>query len=625
MRTLLTRSTLALLVTLSSVQAENNPSRADSFDHYAQQIRHGLRQTVNPDDAQAMLRELKALLPDNDAARDSEYRRIYCLESFHSDAAAGVKYATEGFEAAQQSRDLAASAEFLYCKALHQQTVNGPGEALDSLQGALKLAREANDKRLIAHIQSERASLYSVSGEQAKAIRDFLEAQALFKELDLQRPAEANVFNMAGAYRRLGDFDRALEYLEQSRNIAEHDSNLDMLTRVYLQFGFLHIERQDPKQAVAAFNQALKTANQQQSINNRGSAYMGLAHALNDAGNYREALKALQNARAQFQLLADPSNEPMLALQEARALAGLGQHQKALVEFERAERAAKRENNLRHLALLYPARSHSLQALGFLREALADEQDFIRIHETLDSRAKLQQTELLRYQFDVARRDADNERLLAEQALRQQELHSLKDVRRWQGLALLTGSLLLLLLGFLALRQILRARALQTMAMTDELTGVANRRRILLFAEQSIKRAVTDGQTLSVVSLDIDFFKRINDSLGHGAGDRVLVRVARACQALLRQFDLLGRTGGEEFLVILPRTGRQQAIMVAERLRCAVAALDLKDIAPDLHITISLGVAEWQAQDAPLKNLLARADAGLYRAKANGRNRVEAE
>jgi diguanylate cyclase (GGDEF)-like protein len=128
-----------------------------------------------------------------------------------------------------------------------------------------------------------------------------------------------------------------------------------------------------------------------------------------------------------------------------------------------------------------------------------------------------------------------------------------------------------------------------------------------------------------VLTFDIDHFKQVNDAHGHLVGDRVLIRLAHACQAALRHGDLLGRTGGEEFLVVLPDTRLAQALPIAQRLRAASSGLDLSDIPGQAPVTVSLGLAELRPTDADLVDLLARADGALYRAKSAGRDRIEVD
>jgi diguanylate cyclase (GGDEF)-like protein len=137
-----------------------------------------------------------------------------------------------------------------------------------------------------------------------------------------------------------------------------------------------------------------------------------------------------------------------------------------------------------------------------------------------------------------------------------------------------------------------------------------------------MRKAREAHEPLSILAIDVDEFKRINDTHGHAAGDRVLRQIARACVEALREGDLLGRIGGEEFLAILPNTTLDRALDVAERLRHRVESLELADLPTDLRATISIGVAQMHASEEDAADLTRRADMALYQAKAQGRNRV---
>ena len=166
---------------------------------------------------------------------------------------------------------------------------------------------------------------------------------------------------------------------------------------------------------------------------------------------------------------------------------------------------------------------------------------------------------------------------------------------------------------------------LRRLATVDDLTGALNRRAFFAAATGELDRAGRYGGPLSVLMVDLDHFKRVNDRFGHAVGDRALRLVGQALRDALRDLDLLGRLGGEEFGVLLPETPLAGAIEAAERLRQAVAAvpvpLDDPDAAP-LTLTISLGVASRRVGERGLDPMLSRADAALYRAKAEGRDRV---
>src|SRR5215212_1996074 len=165
----------------------------------------------------------------------------------------------------------------------------------------------------------------------------------------------------------------------------------------------------------------------------------------------------------------------------------------------------------------------------------------------------------------------------------------------------------------------------QQQAVTDELTGLYNVREFHSRLDGEIERAERFGTPLSLVMLDIDKFKSVNDNYGHQQGDRVLVEVARVLRRLSRDVDLPARYGGEEMAVILPQTDLPGAEQGAERMRAAIEAMQIPrlDGAGLLPITVSLGVASYPAQAADKTALIAAADAALYRAKRGGRNRVE--
>ena len=164
-------------------------------------------------------------------------------------------------------------------------------------------------------------------------------------------------------------------------------------------------------------------------------------------------------------------------------------------------------------------------------------------------------------------------------------------------------------------------------ASTDPLTGVSNRRYFMAQAEQELRRSRRFARRLSVMMIDVDHFKQVNDTHGHATGDGVLQAIVHHALDSLRQSDLLGRFGGEEFAVILPETELAAAVEVAERLRHAIAArplvVDAGQKKGAIPSTVSVGVAQLRAGDATVDALLQRADAALYAAKHNGRNRVE--
>ncbi|MYL23124.1 diguanylate cyclase [Halomonas alkaliantarctica] len=165
---------------------------------------------------------------------------------------------------------------------------------------------------------------------------------------------------------------------------------------------------------------------------------------------------------------------------------------------------------------------------------------------------------------------------------------------------------------------------LRTLAMRDPLTGLFNRRSFMETMDSEYGRVKRhDDYHTSILMLDIDHFKQVNDTYGHAAGDEILKHFARTISDTLRENDVFGRLGGEEFAILLPDTEREGSAYVAEKVRAAIAAMRVQAAGETISITTSVGIAMLSANDKRPDGALARADAALYHAKQHGRNRVE--
>ena len=163
---------------------------------------------------------------------------------------------------------------------------------------------------------------------------------------------------------------------------------------------------------------------------------------------------------------------------------------------------------------------------------------------------------------------------------------------------------------------------LHEQATTDELTGLSNRRALFDKATIEFNRARRLHTPLSLLILDIDFFKKVNDTYGHPVGDRVIIRVADVLQKEVREYDLVGRLGGEEYAVVLPNTDAKQAGLVAERMRLSIENTAIEGEQINFKVTCSFGVAEVCANHNDVDDVFLSADKALYKAKEGGRNKV---
>ncbi len=163
---------------------------------------------------------------------------------------------------------------------------------------------------------------------------------------------------------------------------------------------------------------------------------------------------------------------------------------------------------------------------------------------------------------------------------------------------------------------------LEKQAATDHLTGILNRSRMSELLEEEWERVGRYAESFSLIMIDLDHFKTINDQYGHQTGDKALIEVTHRVKRELRGIDAFSRWGGEEFLILLPRTGLQGALEVAERCRAALLDEPVDEIGV---ITASFGVVEYQAEDGTLQHLMQRADAALYEAKRAGRDCIRSD
>lgn len=163
---------------------------------------------------------------------------------------------------------------------------------------------------------------------------------------------------------------------------------------------------------------------------------------------------------------------------------------------------------------------------------------------------------------------------------------------------------------------------LYEMAVTDSLTRLYIRRHLFQRLAEELRRARRYGHPISVLMIDIDHFKRLNDTFGHPCGDKVLVEVSRILKRSVRETDLVGRYGGEEFCLVLPETDAEGAVIVADRVHSSLAALDFQWDGTPITVTVSGGIASFPEQASAMEAVIACADAALYHSKRNGRNRT---
>jgi diguanylate cyclase (GGDEF)-like protein len=597
------------------------PSAA-AFDALFRRVDIGDLTALSAAEQRKVVRQLAQLLPPGDAHRARLLDTQRCGLDFTNDNRKGYEFANAKLAEALAAHDDGAAIRFYYCRGGYLESLKTPRDALADFERGIDLARAAGKDAMLASGLQARGGMYSLLGIYGKALADLLEARRIFTEQELDEAASQILQDIGITYRRLGYPDKAREYLNQAIAHEKRVGDTESLYISTLQLGYADQESGQYESALATQQHALELATETGDRASIASVNLAIASVLTDLHRYTEAQQALQRAAEGFTAVGDRSDTGMLAYESGRALAGMKEPRKALAEFAIAEKEFNASGNRRYQEILYRAQAKSFEDSNQPAAALTAYKNYLAAHDAVARERANQQAQMLREQFDSDRAKMENLRLKGEQAAKDRQVEALQVVRRWQQVAMGLLAILIGLLSLLAIRQLARLRNWKRMASVDALTGVANLRGIQHFANAALRRAHAQNEPLTVLAIDIDEFKRINDVHGHPTGDRVLREVAHACADALRDGDLLGRIGGEEFLAILPGTLVDHAVDVAERLRRRVETLEIADLPGSVRATISIGVAEMLPHDRDVSALVERADAALYRAKALGRNRV---
>lgn len=444
-------------------------------------------------------------------------------------------------------------------------------DALERLQQSLQLAESEGDARAMAYALSNMGAVLAQVGEQPAAHASLDRALTLVRETT-DRALECSVLLGLGRLaHEAGDPEQALVLLRTAFDLAQGTGNLGDLAESLLALGLLHQSVGQPEVAAPMLEEAL---------------VLGLRK-----GDPRLAAQVLL---AQAHLQVGPPGVPA-------ALALLSQ---ALAQAERAKAEPL-------IAQAHERLSAAHEALGDLAAALRHYRAFHVSVERLRQQASQRRVRALlnRQEVDRAERDVQAERArnasLADALAHARQAEQDRD----QILAELQAQTTLL----------------AQLAREDGLTGLANRRWLDLQLQREVERARRFGHALSVVMVDIDHFKAVNDQFSHAVGDAALRAVARVLRDGCRSSDVAGRYGGEEFMLILVETPAEQALVLCDKLRQQLQQQDWPALHPRLaRLTVSMGVAAL-LHDEPVEALLARTDRQLYRAKHGGRNQVCAD
>ncbi|MCU0949876.1 MAG: GGDEF domain-containing protein [Burkholderiaceae bacterium] len=534
--------------------------------------------------------------------------------------------------------------------------------ALKIADAHLPQARARDERRLIAVFLGVRALALMQQKQGAAAAAAAEEAVAVADRSGVveDRVSNRTLLALVASARR--DYQRAYAVVEEADQLGRGARDPAILGHIATASGRLAREIGDVQTAMQSYAEAEAAFAADGDQLGEADAARERAALLIGAGRHAEAGAPVRRALAIFEAIADPFGLSSTRSLQAQILAASGRvadaramHAQALasmrtlddsvaladqlvvgIELLTRERDAAaalplieevgpllaRSDDVLVAVRFHHARADAYAQLGRYREAHAAMQAMVTLKSGYDDERLSRQLAAQRGRLETRRLAGDLARTRDEAQRQRSELAAAERRAQLQTALVLLALLAAAAASWALARSMRRNRRSTRLAHTDYLTGVRNRRRISELGQSMLRRCQADGRPFSVLLIDIDRFKAINDDFGHQAGDRALQAVAAELQRHLREGDKLGRYGGEEFTVVLPDAPLAQAVQVAERLRQAVGALEGGAIGIDRRITVSVGVAAASDDESRFGVLIARADRALYAAKESGRNRV---
>ncbi len=583
-------------------------------------------QTLVDQDANAALKRVQALLKIELAAPIANQERLASLYSVQAQAYSileleskardavfkGLKYAIDNTDPVRVTL-LSLYAENVYDQA--------------GISAAVKLTEEAQSVQKRGSL----ADICLLIGRgllQYRADREDLAISSLtqaYRSSTTPAFTEARILAagvLSTALRGMGDYPQALALNQEAIDwdTAQHASlalSVDRFLR-----GRIFLLMQKYPQAIDEFDDARKLSAQLNDTQGVAFADVRVCEARIELGQLVKARSACENALFTFiaSRFSDEVKETEAFL--ARIDLAEGHPEKALATLNEVLDHSGTDVLPLRVASLYQWRARTNAALHNYRDAYNDLAEYMRRFTATNDAERTKQAAALRARFETDREIERNASLKRELDLSHEQSQRQAQQLRWNAIAAVSAVLVIALLIYFLVTNFRFRQQLVRLASQDGLTGLPNRRRTAELATEALAAATATLKPLTIAIIDMDHFKFINDRCGHAAGDYVLREFARLGRESLRECDVLGRWGGEEFLLVMPDTTPDVAMATLERLRTLVFGIHLPPSGAGLRVSLSAGLATLEKQVRSLDELIARADAALYVAKNEGRDLV---
>jgi diguanylate cyclase (GGDEF)-like protein len=459
-------------------------------------------------------------------------------------------------------------------------------------------------------------------GRDDLAIGSLTQAYNSSTSAEFAEPRALAANTLSTVLRGMGDYSQALTLNQEAIDFdSTQNAPLQLSVDRFLRGRILTLMGKHAA-AIDEFNESRRQSAKSNDTEGVAFADVRICEARIELGQLDQAAPACTDALATFNAsnFADESKETQALL--ARIDLAQGRPEKALAALNVVLDHNGEDMQPRRVASLYEWRARTNAAMRNYRDAYNDLTEYVRRYTAANDADRTRQAAALRARFETDREIERNSLLKRELVVSQEQSQRQAQQLRWNAVVAASGIAVIALLVYFLISNLRFRQELVRLARQDGLTGLPNRRRTVELATEALKSSIDSNQPLTIAIIDMDHFKFINDRCGHATGDHVLKEFARLSRETLRPADVLGRWGGEEFLLIMPNADLEVAMATLERLRTLVFGVRLPSSGAGLRVSLSAGLALYGAHVKSLDELIARADSALYTAKNEGRDLV---
>lgn len=620
------RMLVASAILLASSLA-SSPSKASCMDGPDPEVRN-LQKLIQRDANQA-LAQIQARLSALQGGADPRVRpRLAALYEAQGEAYAILERSGEALAAAAAGLKLAPNPRdplhvallLVQAGSTYEQT------AIEEEQKILEAARamQTADSRAAACLLIAQGLLEHRLDRDDLAIVSLTQAYRASAAPVMAEPHILSAAALSIVMRSMGDYQQALALNQEKVDWdAARGASLSLSVSRFMQGRILQLTGNN-EAAIEQFKESRKLSDTLRDRLGVAFADLRICEAHIDLSDFASARRECASAERIFGAASALDSVKETHALQARIELALGRPDRARALLDRVLDRNGADLPPRDVASMYDFRSRANAELHSYEDAYRDLREYTNRYSAANEAYRRRQAGTLRARFETDREIERNASL--KQALSDSLDRSSRQERqlRQNQIIASSGVLVIALLLYFLVMNVRYRRQMVKLANQDGLTGLPNRRRISQFAEASLQTARSTERPLAIALMDMDHFKEINDCCGHAIGDHVLKEFARLAAEALRPCDLLGRWGGEEFLLIMPDATLDVAQADLERLRTLMFGIRLPPLTGSgLKVSLSAGIAEYSQNVRSLDDLIARADRALYAAKSAGRDCVK--